>query len=400
MVAKVAGRGPVLRIVLLVIVLAGLLAYSYLPIPAPQAADSIEQQLNLLRTGGAQDRSDAATKLASTVNKDAARIVPLLTAALKDGDAQVRYSAVGALHALDPKDPQAGPAIEALLPALRDADARVRALAAGILSTLKPDPKQALPELIAAARPVGGALPPASAPSGPSTGPIRARESIDRNQSDHARASAVAAIGVIGANEPLARKTLLDLARDDVPEVRMVVARVLGETGQNDPEALDALLKLAADTDLYIQARAITALGSFPKNYVASCPVLYRAYLSKQRPLQEGADLSLQKITRSTAFDATAARASKDASLRFAAVFSLDADSEGGLQSLGDALKDDDAGVRLMAATRLGKVNSKRAHAALAALKRLSDDKDEDVRDQMHRSVSMITARDRNKVGD
>ena len=123
-------------------------------------------------------------------------------------------------------------------------------------------------------------------------------------------------------------KTLLDLAQDDVPEVRMVVARVLGEIGEKSPEALAALLKLAADPDLYIQARAITALGSFPKDYVASCPVLCRAYLSKQRPLQEGAELSLQKITRSPAFDATAARESKDASLRFAAVFALDADSD------------------------------------------------------------------------
>ena len=53
-----------------------------------------------------------------------------------------------------------------------------------------------------------------------------------------------------------------------------------------------------------------------------------------------------------------------------------------------------------MAAVRLGKVNSKRARAALAALERLSDDNDEDVRDQMHRSLSMITAKDRSAGGD
>ena len=51
-------------------------------------------------------------------------------------------------------------------------------------------------------------------------------------------------------------------------------------------------------------------------------------------------------------------------------------------------------------ATRLGKVNSKRARAALAALERLSDDRDEDVRDQMHRSLSMIATKDRSKGGD
>src|SRR3954465_13202401 len=109
--SKVAGRGAVLRVLLLVIGLAGLLAYSYFPIPARQAADPIEQQLNSLRTGWAQERSDAATKLANAVQKDAAKVVFALTEALKDRDAQVRYSAVGALHALDPKGPQAEQAI-------------------------------------------------------------------------------------------------------------------------------------------------------------------------------------------------------------------------------------------------------------------------------------------------
>ena len=290
--SKLAGRGPVLRVLLLLIVLAGLLAYSYFPILARPAADPIEQQLNSLRTGWAQERSDAATKLAKAVQKDAARVVPALTDALKDRDAQVRYSAVGALHALDPQGPQAEQAIDGLVGALRDPDARVRALAAGILSTLKPDPKLALPELIAAARPEGGTLAPASAASGPSAGPITAQESIDRNQSDHARASAVAAIGVIGANDPLALKTVINLAQDNVPEVRMVVARVLGEVGENSPEGLPALLKLAADPDLYIQARADHGPGQLPQGLrcfmpgsLSSLPVQAAATPGRCRPV-------------------------------------------------------------------------------------------------------------------
>ena len=125
------------------------------------------------------------------------------------------------------------------------------------------------------------------------------------------------------------------LADDAVPEVRMVVARVLGEIGPETAGAFAAERKLTSDPDLYIQARAITALGNFPGDHVASCPLLYRAYLSKQRPLQEGAELSLEKIIKSKQFNASAARQGKDAALRFAATFGLNPNSDAGFQAAG-----------------------------------------------------------------
>jgi HEAT repeat protein len=264
-------------------------------------------------------------------------------------------------------------------------------VAAGVLSTLKPDPKLALPQLIAAAKGEAGAgATPSTSPTPPSS-PMNAASSIDQSQRDHARASAVSALAVIGANNSEAQKTLVNLATDAVPEVRMVVARALAELGPDIPQAFDSEIKLTSDPDMYIQARAVTALGSFPQKYVVSSPVLYRAYLSKQRPLQEGAELSLEKIVKSASFNAEEALRSKDAAQRFAAVFGLSSGSDEGMNSLCKALTDVDPGVRFLAARKLGNVSGQRSAAALKALKSLVDEKDEDVRNRMYQSRAHLT---------
>ena len=57
------------------------------------------------------------------------------------------------------------------------------------------------------------------------------------------------------------------------------------------------------------------------------------------------------------------------------------------------ALKDEDPGVRIMAATKLAGVSSSRTDVAFKALESLADDKDADVRSQMHRSLAGLTPR-------
>ena len=206
---------------------------------------------------------------------------------------------------------------------------------------------------------------------------------IDRSQRDHARASAVAALGVLGAHDPEVQKTLVALADDRCRRFAWSWPEFWETIGPEAAGAFAALRKLTSDPDLYLQARAITALGNFPGDYVAACPLLYRAYLSKQRPLQEGAELSLGKIIKSKQFNASAARQSKDAALRFAAVFGLNPNSDAGFKALEETLKDEDPGVRIMAATKLARVSSSRTEAALKALESLANDKDADVRSQM-----------------
>ena len=83
-----------LRAGVLLLVLAGLLAYSYIPIPRGNTADPVSQQLAALRTGSAAARGAAATELSRLAGKDASRVVPALTQALQDQDAGVRLSAV------------------------------------------------------------------------------------------------------------------------------------------------------------------------------------------------------------------------------------------------------------------------------------------------------------------
>ena len=159
-------------------------------------------------------------------------MVPALTQALQDSDPGVRLAAVNALHVVTPDNPRAREAAAAALVAtLRDADPRVRAQAAGILSTLKPAPKLALPQLIRAALPGADAPAAGSPPAAPAAGPVSGRDLIDRSQRDHARASAVTALGVLGPHDPKVQETLVALADDAVPEVRMAIARVLGEIG-------------------------------------------------------------------------------------------------------------------------------------------------------------------------
>src|SRR5262245_45487989 len=140
MTTKLARPWLRMRELLLLVALGGLLAYSYIPIPAGNSSDPIGQQLSKLRNGSALERGAAATELSRMAGKDTARIVPSLILALQDPDAQVRYAAVSALHGVAPEDALAQKAATALLGAVRDADPRVRAMAAGVLSTLKPDP--------------------------------------------------------------------------------------------------------------------------------------------------------------------------------------------------------------------------------------------------------------------
>jgi HEAT repeat protein len=370
--------------------LGGLLAYAYIPMPVRTTSDPVGERLQSLRTGAPADRCAAITELSRIAGKDHDRILPALLQALEDQDAQVRYHAAGVLHVVSPDDPMAQQAATGLIRLLRDVDPRVRAMAAGILSTLKPDPRLAIPALITAARSDIGTTAPSSAPSGSAAGPITAPDVMARNQVDHARASAVAALGVIAPHDAEVQSTLVSLADDAVPEVRMVAARTLGQIGPENPRAFAAEVKLASDPDFYIGAEAVRCLGSFPNEYQASCPILYRAYFSKRRPLQEGAELSLAKITKSPTFDMAGAARSQSAALRFAAAFGTDSDSEAGLQALTRALKDEDPGVRTIAGTRLGGASSKHAAAALRALESMADDKNSDARDAILHSRSVL----------
>ncbi len=371
-----------------------LLIYAFLPIRrAGNTSDPVASQLRNLQDGSTSERRTAVVELARQADREADRVVPALVGAVRDRDPEVRLAAVGSLHVVKPDDPHLAEAAAALIGALADAEPRVRAMAAGTLPALNVDPKQALPALIQAATPEPASDHPGSEPATPAATPEAAQEFIARTQRDHARAGAIVALGRIGPHDPAVQKKLVDLAGDPVSEVRSDVARLLGEIGPEAPGALAALSKLAADPDLYVQARAITALGNFPEDHAASCPLIYKAYLSGQRQLQEGAELSLEKIVKSKEFPALAAAQSKDPAQRFAAVFGLSPNSDAGFQALLRALKDEDPGVRIMAAANLAKASSRRSEEAVNAVKSLAADQDAEVVAQMHRTIKLLSPR-------
>ena len=103
----------------------------------------------------------------------------------------------------------------------------------------------------------------------------------------------------------------------------------------------------------------------------------------------------MEEILKSKGFDASSAAKSKDAALRFTATFGFNPNSDAGFQALVQALKDEDPGVRIMAATKLGNVSSSRTQVALKVLESLANDKDDEVRSQMHRSLAALTPRPR-----
>jgi HEAT repeat protein len=390
MAPKLAIRRIRARELALGFALAALLAYAYIPIPGWSSADPVAQQLSALRGGSPLHRSEAVAELARMSDKGDTRIVSALIQAVEDQDAQVRYSAVGALHVLKPDDPKVEQATAALIHALADSDARVRAMAAGILSSFKPLPREAIPALIAMAKLESPATTPrASASVSPlSLNPVE--NSVDRSERRRARATAVAALGAIGLKDADVEQVLVSLAADPVVEVRAAVAETLGKFGSESATAFSTEEKLASDADIFVQAQAISSLGSFTKNFKAACPLLYRAYLSNQKPLVDGAKISLERMNKSAAFDAAAFRKSRDAFLRFAATFGLNPNTDEGFQSLSEALRDVDPGVRMVAAMKLGTVSSKRAAAARKALEARAEEKDTEVRVWILRSMNLL----------
>ena len=134
--------------------------------------------------------------------------------------------------------------------------------------------------------------------------PFSGQELIDRGQRDHARASAVAAFGVLGPHDPAVQKALVSLADDRVPEVRMVAARVLGDIG---PEVAGALRPYASSVPTLMSIfRRGQSLRWATSPLITSRRARFSTVPSfQERPLQVGAESSLGKIVKSKKFDAS-----------------------------------------------------------------------------------------------
>ena len=134
--------------------------------------------------------------------------IPLLTAAMKDEVADVRWFAAGALGGIGPG---AGRAVPALIAAMRDEVADVRWLAAGALAGIGPAAKQVVPTLIAAMK----------------------------DEDAGVRSSAAEALGLIGPVAAQAVPALEEMAKSKAPDLsaaaRAALERIQGGQETHGP---------------------------------------------------------------------------------------------------------------------------------------------------------------------
>ncbi len=128
------GRGLVLLLCLLACGGIGLLVYGVFG-----KTKSTDELISDLKTGQEKERLIAVRTL-SPGDGDAAKVIPALIDALKDGSSDVRHSAAIRLGYYGQRGfEQAKEAIPSLLTALQDRDARVREAAYNALVKIDPD---------------------------------------------------------------------------------------------------------------------------------------------------------------------------------------------------------------------------------------------------------------------
>ena len=176
-----------------------------------------------------------------------------LLAALRDGEADVRYQAAVALERIG--DPRA---VDGLLAALHDGEADVCSRAAWALGEIG-DPR-AVDGLLAALRDGDADVRSSAAWALGQIGDPRAVDGLLAALQDgeaHVRSWAAWALGEIG--KP-AVDGLLAALQDEHADVRSRAAEALGQIG--DPRAVDGLLAALQDGDARVRSRAAMALGT------------------------------------------------------------------------------------------------------------------------------------------
>ncbi|MCX7840301.1 MAG: HEAT repeat domain-containing protein, partial [Anaerolineae bacterium] len=179
--------------------------------------------------------------------------VPLLIAALRDEDANVRERAAYALGEIGDVR-----AVEPLLVALRDENADVRGRAADALGRI--GDVRAVEPLLVALRDESRLVRASAADALGKIGDVRAVEALLvalRDEDTSVHTSAVGALGEIG--DVQAVEPLLVALRDEDAMVRLRAADALVKIG--DARAVEALLVALRDEDAMVRLRAADALG-------------------------------------------------------------------------------------------------------------------------------------------
>lgn len=277
---------------------AALVLAAFLPllffIPAVgQEITEVDGLIKLLRSRDPSVRQRAISLLAEQDK----RAVSQLSAALSDPDPNVRQGAAYALGEIrsDDKDAVdrltrllrddnrlirivaaqslgqigrgAGPAVPALIELLKDNDPSVRKMAVQSLGEIRSDPRNVIRELLAQLRDPDNDVRGAA---------ITAIEKYDANdiqpfliilidllkdQDPEVRAGAASIIGSVGSNASVATEDLIPLLKDPEFRVRLATTQTLAEIGTRAGKAVPTLREALNDQEHDIRAHAAKALG-------------------------------------------------------------------------------------------------------------------------------------------
>jgi HEAT repeat protein len=182
---------------------------------------------------------------------------------LRSPDAQVRRDSARALGALKAKQ-----FVPELTAALKDGDDEVRSRAAEAMWGIGGDARKSVPELMGLLR--------------------------DRNAG--ARLNAVGALGEMGADAGPAVPAVRDRLRDPDPYVRAQAAATLGKLRAAASEVVPALIEAMKDRSKEVRVAAIYALAEFGPEASAALPALSAAAKSKDGDVKVAVGYALKAI--------------------------------------------------------------------------------------------------------
>jgi HEAT repeat protein len=189
--------------------------------------------------------------------------VPVLLELLRSPDAEVRWSAAGALGMIGP---EARAAVPALADATRDGDPTVRYTAADALGKIGPDAREAVPALIALLK-----------------------------TSD--RLTAVKALTRLGPAAREAIPALIEALEDHDPDVRCEVCEAFGEMGELSAPAVGPLVRhLKEDEEGRVREHAAEALGEIGAPAKEAVPALVAALKDPDAGVRKDAARSLGQL--------------------------------------------------------------------------------------------------------
>jgi len=292
--------------------------------------------------------------------------VPVLIAALKDKNPDIRWSAVNALGSIGA---EANDAVPALIAALKDEDSDIRRSVVNALESIGAEAKAVVPALIAALK----------------------------DKDPHVRTSAATVLGNIGAEAKEAVPTLIAALKDEDPYVRVRATFALGNIGAEAKEAVPTLIAALKDENPYVRANAIDALESIGAEAKAVVPALTVTLKDEDSDIRAKAIDALGSIgaeAKAVVPALIAILKDEDPDIRTRAAFALGnigADAKEAVPTLIAALEDEDPYVRASATAALESIGAE-AKEAVPALIAVLKDENSDIRRGAATALESIAA--------